>query len=48
MDSAAAISGALAAVNNEMPAYSRLSYLEEQKEPFEKTPKMSIRRFLYK
>ena len=48
VDSAAAISGALAAVNNEMPAYSRLSYLEEQKEPFEKTPKMSIRRFLYK
>lgn len=37
----------LADVNKDLPAYSRLSKLEPQEKPFEKTPKMSIRRFLY-
>ena len=36
------------AVNRRMPAYSRLSDVERNPSPFEKTPKMSIKRFLYK
>lgn len=35
-------------VNRDLPSYSKLSKLEVRDEPFEKTPKMSIRRFLYK
>lgn len=31
-----------------LPAYSRVSKIELQREGFEKTPKMSIKRFLYK
>lgn len=31
-----------------LPAYSRVSKIELQKDGFEKTPKMSIKRFLYK
>lgn len=38
----------LSAVNKDLPSYSRLAALEVQDRPFEKTPKMSIRRFLYK
>lgn len=34
-------------VNAQMPAYSKLSAIETVGEPFEKTPKMSIKRFLY-
>ena len=34
-------------VNAQMPAYSKLSAIEAVEEPFEKTPKMSIKRFLY-
>lgn len=34
--------------NRVLPAYSRLSKVEIVLEPFEKTPKMSIKRFLYK
>ncbi len=34
--------------NRVLPAYSRLSKIEIVLEPFEKTPKMSIKRFLYK
>ena len=34
--------------NLSLPAYSRLAKAELVSEPFEKTPKMSIRRFLYK
>lgn len=34
-------------VNKEMPAYSKLADVELVKVPFEKTPKMSIKRFLY-
>ena len=30
-----------------MPAYSKLSAIEVANAPFEKTPKMSIKRFLY-
>ena len=35
-------------VNKSMPAYSRLNMVEVKAEPFEKTPKMSIKRFMYK
>ena len=34
--------------NNSLPAYSRISSVETVSEPFAKTPKMSIKRFLYK
>ena len=37
-----------AEVNKSMPAYSRLSKVEIMAQPFEKTPKMSIKRFMYK
>ena len=36
------------AVNRRMPAYSRLAAVEPNPSPFEKTPKMSIKRFLYR
>lgn len=36
------------AVNRRMPAYSRLAGVERNPSPFEKTPKMSIKRFLYR
>lgn len=35
-------------LNQEMPAYSKISEIEFMKEEFEKTPKKSIKRFLYK
>ena len=34
--------------NRLLPSYSRITAVERQEKPFEKTPKMSIRRFLYK
>ena len=34
-------------VNTQMPAYSKLAGVEVMDAPFEKTPKMSIKRFLY-
>jgi long-chain acyl-CoA synthetase len=34
--------------NRQLPAYSQLSKVKLVDKPFEKTPKMSIRRFLYK
>ena len=34
--------------NKHLPPYSLISKVELQQEPFEKTPKMSIKRFLYK
>jgi len=34
--------------NRQLPVYSQLAKVEVQAVPFEKTPKMSIRRFLYK
>ena len=38
----------LAVLNRQVPAYSKVSALEILKEEFQKTPKHSIRRFLYK
>ena len=34
-------------VNRSMPAYSKINLIEIMDQPFEKTPKMSIKRFLY-
>ena len=34
-------------VNIQMPVYSKLSAIEKVDTPFEKTPKMSIKRFMY-
>jgi long-chain acyl-CoA synthetase len=34
-------------VNAELPAYSKVGQVELREEPFEKTPKRSIKRFLY-
>ena len=36
------------AVNATMPAYSKIAKIEVMDSPFEKTPKMSIKRFMYK
>ncbi len=36
------------ALNTEIPSYCKLSAIEIQKEEFEKTPKKSIKRYLYK
>lgn len=38
----------ISALNKELPSYSQLSAVEIREEEFEKTPKRSIRRFLYK
>ncbi len=35
-------------INNRLPVYSKLTSCEIMKEPFEKTPKLSIKRFMYK
>jgi long-chain acyl-CoA synthetase len=35
-------------VNKAMPAYSKIAKVEVMDQPFEKTPKMSIKRFMYK
>ena len=35
-------------VNKSMPAYSKINTVEIMEQPFEKTPKMSIKRFMYK
>ncbi len=34
-------------VNRSMPSYSKLNVIEYMEQPFEKTPKMSIKRFMY-
>ncbi len=36
------------ALNSELAAYSKIGYTEIRREQFEKTPKQSIRRFMYK
>ena len=36
------------ALNTDLAAYSKIGYTELRSEPFEKTPKQSIRRFMYK
>ena len=38
----------IAEVNKSMPAYSKVNIVEYMDQPFEKTPKMSIKRFMYK
>ena len=38
----------MAEVNKSMPAYSKVNVVEYMDQPFEKTPKMSIKRFMYK
>ena len=37
----------LAVSNKKLPVYSKIGQVEIVKEPFEKTPKLSIKRFLY-
>ena len=37
----------IAEVNKSMPAYSKVNIVEYMDQPFEKTPKMSIKRFMY-
>jgi long-chain acyl-CoA synthetase len=34
--------------NKSLPAYSQIAKVELVEKPFEKTPKMSIKRYLYK
>ncbi|MDE6199681.1 MAG: AMP-binding protein, partial [Muribaculaceae bacterium] len=38
----------LSTLNRELPGYSKVSSIELRQEPFEKTPKQSIKRYLYK
>ena len=38
----------MAEVNKSMPSYSKVTQVEWMEQPFEKTPKMSIKRFMYK
>ena len=38
----------LVKLNNLIPSYSKVSHIEVKDKPFEKTPKRSIKRFLYK
>ena len=38
----------MAEVNKSMPAYSKINLVEVMDQPFEKTPKMSIKRVMYK
>ena len=38
----------IAEVIKSMPSYSKVVLIEVMSEPFEKTPKMSIKRFMYK
>ncbi|MGN1221013.1 MAG: AMP-binding protein [Candidatus Cryptobacteroides sp.] len=47
-DEAAVLANIVAEVNKSMPSYSKLAKAERVAEPFEKTPKMSIKRFMYK
>ena len=37
----------MAEINTAMPAYSKVNLIEVMEQPFEKTPKMSIKRFMY-
>jgi long-chain acyl-CoA synthetase len=43
-----ALQAALTEVNAELPQYSKISDFELRIEPFAKTPKQSIKRYLYK
>jgi long-chain acyl-CoA synthetase len=42
------VDGNVLALNSELAAYSKIGYTELRREPFEKTPKQSIKRFMYK
>ena len=42
------LTASVKAMNNELPAYSRISSVEIRDEEFIKTPKKSIKRYLYK
>ena len=48
VDTAAQMDLLKAEVNKSMPSYSKIGKLEVMDQPFEKTPKMSIKRFMYK
>ena len=48
VDTAAQMDLLKAEVNNSMPSYSKIGKVEVMDQPFEKTPKMSIKRFMYK
>ena len=41
------IEDAVFAMNEQLPIYSRIAKCELRVEPFEKTPKLSIKRFMY-
>lgn len=41
------IDGNVLALNAKLPVYSQIGRCEQRKEPFEKTPKLSIKRFMY-
>ena len=43
----AAVEKNVLALNASLPSYSQISRCEMRKEPFEKTPKLSIKRFMY-
>ena len=43
----AMIENSLPEVNKEIPNYARLKRIEVMSEPFERTPKKSIKRYLY-
>ncbi len=42
------VPGMMTVVNKQLPSYSKITKFEVVDSPFEKTPKMSIKRFLYK
>jgi long-chain acyl-CoA synthetase len=44
----AVMAGNISKLNSEIPAYSQVTNFELRFEPFYKTPKGSIRRFMYK
>jgi len=48
IDAAAQMDILKAEVNKSMPSYSKIGKVEIMEQPFEKTPKMSIKRFMYK
>ena len=41
------IENSVFALNGKLPAYSQIARCELRREPFEKTPKLSIKRFMY-
>ena len=47
-DTDSVASGIMASVNRQVPVYSKITMVEIVDRPFEKTPKMSIKRFMYK